>query len=154
LGQRKFDEVRRNEKEVRALEEYEQSERFRMLAMTYESHLKIMQERHKNELDVLTKAHQRREEEFLAVVETAVDNSGKRMKVLKGMIAEVSNPETVWNRYHRFEARSRGETPVKLRTPFVDPKVAGTLKLPPVVDIRRAHEELNMRAHAPIRMSV
>jgi hypothetical protein len=146
--------MRKNEEEVRALEEFEKSESFRVMAMNYEAQMKTLRERHAYEMDVLLAAHRRREEEFMAAVEEAVGCSEKRVGMLQKLIEEVSNPDVVWNRYHRFEGRSseRAVTPVKLHWPFINPRVAGSLCLPSVKETKQVKETGVWRAHTPLRV--
>jgi hypothetical protein len=157
LGQRKYEEMRRTEMEVQATEERERNEQFRAMVMSYDQQLKHIQQRHANEIEMLLEAHKRREEQFSVTADITDESALKRVSVLELKLKEVSNPEVVWNRHHRFEGKSVGRSmaPVKLGAVLMNPKEIALLPLPPISALRKPPPKGKVaRAHTPLRLSI
>jgi hypothetical protein len=149
--------MRRTDVEAQAVEDREKIEHFRAMAMSYDEQLKHLQERHAREIEMLLALHRQREDEFIVTADIADENAMKRVAVLKRKLVEVSNPEVVWNRHHRFEGKAVGRsmTPLKLGASPVEGKEFALLKLVPIAELRRPPAKgLVWRAHTPVRVSI
>lgn len=139
LAQREYKKLKECDQQVKALEEHERDEQYRIMMMEYEAQHKLLKNRHKNEIEVLRTAQQGREQTLKAAGDIEVDRAMKRVAAAEMHVDGSANAEKVWQRHYRYERApvSRSLTPVRMRKPAINQEEITSIKLPPLGDPRR-----------------
>ena len=140
-NQYRFEEMKELEKRANMIEETETELNARLMESDYSQALKNLQTRHREALRILYRTYKNKKMEFISSRNSDLAVLKNKVKKLEIMVQDTSDPQKVWNHYHRFDtlkARSpkkRSSVPSKRK---INVQEFNTLNLPLLEETKSA----------------